>query len=221
MRRKFAILIDGGFLKKKLGSTKQAPISAQTVADFTEKIKSHPEVSELTLHRVYYYDAEPFSGIRSKPLTNKEQPINFSLNDLYKHNMELLQKLKEQPFFAVRLGEVSFRGWIVNPQILKNTEKQIDKIEIKADDIIPNIQQKGVDMKVGLDMSSLALKNHVDVIVMITGDSDFIPAMKFARQEGKQIYLFTLGQKIRPEVRAHTDLCIEENAESLPSSQSC
>lgn len=186
MRRKFAILIDGSFLKKRLGST-QAPISAQTVVDFTEKTKTHLEVSELTLHRVYYYDAEPFSGTRLKPLTNKGT-INFAQKDMYKSNMDLLRKLKEQPFFAVRLGEVSFRGWIVKPQIL-DAKKQIDKVEIKADDIIPNIQQKGVDMKVSLDISSLALKDHVDVIVMITGDSDFIPAMKFARQEGKQIYL--------------------------------
>ena len=36
-------------------------------------------------------------------------------------------------------------------------------------------------MRVGLDIASLTLKKQVEVIVLVTGDSDFVPAMKFAR----------------------------------------
>lgn len=39
-----------------------------------------------------------------------------------------------------------------------------------------DIQQKGVDMKIGLDISSLAYKKLVNQIVLIAGDSDFVPA---------------------------------------------
>ncbi len=31
------------------------------------------------------------------------------------------------------------------------------------------------------------MKRHANVIVLVAGDSDFVPAMKFARREGAQI----------------------------------
>ena len=66
-------------------------------------------------------------------------------------------------------------------------------------------------MRIGLDIAALALKNHVDVIALVTGDSDFIPALKFARREGKQVFLYTLGHSIRHEMYAHTDICVEDS----------
>lgn len=46
------------------------------------------------------------------------------------------------------------------------------------------LRQKGIDMKIGVDIASLALKGFVDKIVLIAGDSDFVPAAKLARREG-------------------------------------
>ena len=64
-------------------------------------------------------------------------------------------------------------------------------------------------MRVGLDIASLTLKKQVDIIVLVTGDSDFIPAMKFARREGTQLLLVTLGHNVVDEMREHTDLLLE------------
>ena len=80
---------------------------------------------------------------------------------------------------------------------------------------VPKNKCVNVDMRIGLDISSLSLKNQVDVIVLVTGDSDFIPALKFARREGKQVILITLGHGIRPEIYAHTDLCIKDPEHGL------
>jgi uncharacterized protein (TIGR00288 family) len=82
-------------------------------------------------------------------------------------------------------------------------------------DLIPNVQQKGVDMRIGLDIASLSLKNHVDIIALVTGDSDFIPALKFARREGKQIFVYTLGHSILPDIVTHSDICVETSAGNL------
>ena len=73
----------------------------------------------------------------------------------------------------------------------------------------PNIRQKGVDMRIGLDIASLTLKKHVEVIVLVTADSDFVPAMKFARREGAQLILVTLGHGIRDGLREHADIVID------------
>lgn len=48
---------------------------------------------------------------------------------------------------------------------------------------------KRVDMKIGLDVAWLASKGIVDRIILVTADTDFVPAMKFARREGVQVLL--------------------------------
>ena len=213
---KFAILIDAGFIKKNI-SSREDPMTAQQVVEFTDKIIKRPELTGHALHRIYYYDAEPMKGTKPKPLTGDPgEKQNFSATDLYQYNMRLLNDLKKNRYFAVRLGEVVFRGWLVMPQKLQPGGEQTS-LTVEANDLIPNIQQKGVDMRIGLDIAALTLKGHVDVVVLVTGDSDFIPALKFARREGKQTFLYTLGQRIRPEMYAHTDICIEETYDQLSS----
>jgi len=72
-----------------------------------------------------------------------------------------------------------------------------------------------VDLRIGLDIAALTLKNHVEIIALVTGDSDFVPALKFARREGKQVFLYTLGHKIYPDLYAHADMWIDESFENL------
>ena len=68
--------------------------------------------------------------------------------------------------------------------------------------------QKGVDIKIGLDLAWIALKRVVDVIVLVTGDSDFVAVMKFARKEGLKVILNPMGHSVRRELKAHADLVI-------------
>lgn len=67
-------------------------------------------------------------------------------------------------------------------------------------------------MRLGLDIASLTLKGRVGTIVLVAGDSDFVPAMKFARREGAQVWLVTLGHSVRPEMLEHSDLLIDLDA---------
>ena len=80
---------------------------------------------------------------------------------------------------------------------------------ISAQDLVPSIEQKGVDIRIGLDIASIAAKRIVDVLVLVTGDSDFVPAMKYARREGLRVYLKTMGHGVRPELKAHSDFFME------------
>lgn len=63
-------------------------------------------------------------------------------------------------------------------------------------------------MRIGLDIASLTLKQHVEIIVLITGDSDFVPAMKFARREGAQLILVHLGHDVREDLLEHSDIVL-------------
>ena len=77
---------------------------------------------------------------------------------------------------------------------------------IVAKDLVPNIEQKGVDLRIGLDIARLALCKMVDIIVVVTGDSDMVPAFKFARREGVRMYLDHMGHGVRRELKAHADV---------------
>lgn len=77
--------------------------------------------------------------------------------------------------------------------------------EIGAQDIHLELRQKGVDMRIGLDIASMTLKHQVDTIVLVTGDSDFVPAAKLARREGVEFLLDPLWQRVSDELSEHVD----------------
>ena len=201
--RTFAILIDGGFLKRKLGS-RENPLTAESVEKFVERLKDQDALRSFDLHRIYFYDAPPLRSIERKPLAGGN--IMFSETRLARDNQRLHKELRGMPFVALRMGDLRFRGWTLNAHRLPADQTELS---ITSDHLVPNVHQKGVDMRVGLDIASLALKKHVDVIVLVTSDSDFVPAMKFARREGAQLFLVWLGHKIVNEMREHADLVLE------------
>lgn len=53
------------------------------------------------------------------------------------------------PFVALRMGDLRFRGWALNAHRLPT---DMPEMRITSDDLMPNAHQKGVDMRVGLDI---------------------------------------------------------------------
>ena len=43
---------------------------------------------------------------------------------------------------------------------------------VQPGDLVPNVSQEGVDLRIGLDIARLALREMVQAIVVVTGDSD-------------------------------------------------
>ena len=158
----------------------------------------------MSLHRVYWYDAPPLDSRVAKPLQGGK--VNFGATSLARSNAELLAALCELPYVAVRRGDLVFRGWKVRQGRLPEREPTVT---LSAPDLEPNIHQKGVDMRLGLDIAALTLKRHADVFVLVAGDSDFVPAMKFARREGAQLFLVTLHHSVRADMLEHSDLVLD------------
>ena len=150
-----------------------------------------------SLHRVYFYDAPPLTKTVHAPLQGGKVDLAEFL--LAKNNQALHKAL-------VRMGDLRFRGWQFKE---KNIPKDCDQWNVTADDFQPVIQQKGVDMRIGLDIASLVLKKQVDMIAPVSGDSDFVPPIKFARREGVQIATVFLGHRVNQDLITHSDFMIE------------
>lgn len=84
--------------------------------------------------------------------------------------------------------------------------------DIHLQDLSLMMKQKGVDMRIGVDIASLAYKKQVNQIILIAGDSDFVPAAKLARREGIDFVLDPLGAKIKENLFEHIDgLNVKDN----------
>jgi uncharacterized LabA/DUF88 family protein len=77
--------------------------------------------------------------------------------------------------------------------------------ELMESDVAYEVRQKGVDMRIGLDIASLAFKRQADQIILIAGDSDFVPAAKLARREGIDFILDSMWQPVPDDLREHID----------------
>jgi uncharacterized LabA/DUF88 family protein len=124
------------------------------------------------LLRTYYYHCLPYQS----PTPTDEERLRFGTMQSF------LAMLDQQPRFTVRRGKLARRG-------------------TRADGT-PLFEQKQVDILMATDIVMLSAKHLVTEIVLVTGDSDFIPAIRVAKDEGVVVRLVHGVQRNRP----HQDL---------------
>jgi len=127
------------------------------------------------LFRAYYYDCLPFQSCAPDP----------EERDRYARKRKFLCALERLDRFTVRLGQLEQRGTDVFGE--------------------PIFEQKQVDIQLAADMAVLLTKNRVEVVVLLTGDSDLIPAVNLAKDEAVIVRLVT-GPEDCPRARRHQDL---------------
>jgi uncharacterized LabA/DUF88 family protein len=196
-----ALLLDGAFVCRQLRAELGEFPSSSQVLEYCEGLSRHRVLVGTDLLRIYFYDAPPATEKLIRPLDGRE--INFSKSIPSRQNQTLQRELEQSPNVALRLGELQKRGWKVGPRATRSLRRQARAL--CGEDFVPDFSQKGVDLRIGLDIARLSLGRLVRKIVLVTGDSDFIPAMKFARREGIQVYLDTMNQAPRHELMAHSD----------------
>lgn len=204
-----AILVDGGFYVKRayylFGDKTPEDRAAEMLTYCMRHITDNSE-GKKHLYRIFYYDCQPSSAKVTHPLTHKT--IDLSKSALYKWSNKFFEELSTKRKVALRKGELleSSGGYTIKPSILKKLINQTIAIsDLKETDFVLDIKQKGVDMKIGLDIASLAQKKLVDQIVLIAGDSDFVPAAKHARREGIDFILDPMWHTIKPSLNEHID----------------
>jgi len=117
-------------------------------------------LNEVPLLRTYYYHCLPYTS----PEPTEEQKAEYANADKFQKTLSRL------PSFTVRRGKLAYRG----------TDEAGR----------PVFEQKRVDVALATDLVMHATKRLITHAVLITGDSDFIPAVEIAQSEGVNITLF-------------------------------
>lgn len=206
---KTAILIDGGFYKKRamhLMGNLTPDARAKELRHYCYEHLKHKHNPDDELYRIFYYDCPPVNTALYHPFLKRQ--VQMSETESYKWNTEFLDLMTRQRHVAMRLGTISekYSQFVIKPNSMKKVLNGSLSIEdLTEKDFTPDFVQKGVDMKIGVDIASLAYKKQVNRIILIAGDSDFVPAAKLARREGIDFILDPMWISVRPDLFEHID----------------
>ncbi|MBF0520579.1 MAG: NYN domain-containing protein [Nitrospirae bacterium] len=206
---KVVFMIDGWFMRKRIYELKSFLYDGKNIRNYClNLLKPNEEI-----YRIFYYDTKPLEKRGHNPVTKKA--VDFSKTKVAEDQFKLFESIKRTPNFALRLGETVWENnsWAINDSKLKALLSQSITVgDLTEHDVKPIISQKAVDMKMGLDITLIAIKRLADKLIIITGDSDVVPVLKLARQEGMMVGLDCLGKNVRPVLKEHIDfLCKPQN----------
>ncbi len=113
------------------------------------------------LLRIYFYDAPPAQGVLRNPVDGSV--LDLAKTVLSAQATSLLDTIELRPNFALRKGETIVNGWRLGVKALKSMAAAPRAPTPK--DFVPNIEQKRDDLRIGLNIARLALRQLVRVIV--------------------------------------------------------
>jgi uncharacterized LabA/DUF88 family protein len=202
--KKTAILIDGGWFNKVLraeltvlipGGPPKKPAITAAVIRKNALLALDPKEEEP--FRIFYYDAFPYDRKVTNPVDGKA--VDFGSSGTFAYTTKLFDEVGQMDLVALRRGLLKPRGWTLTDTYVKNAIAATQGAPPKAPpilgstDVFFSLEQKGVDMRIGIDVATLAIKRQVERILLLSGDTDMIPAMKLARREGVQVIVVQVG----------------------------
>lgn len=209
-----AVLIDGAFFIRRHVSLCGIKDAAQVAKDLQTWSLSHlrdKTEGRRSLYRIFFYDCPPLEKKVHRPISRSA--LDYSKTPQALFRKELHAALGKTRKVALRLGKLSENSsWRIRNEPTKKLIKHFSEksetppsLQLSDDDFEYETKQKGVDMRIGLDIASLAYKRQVDQIVLFSGDSDFVPAAKLARREGIDFVLDPMWAETAPDLELHVD----------------
>lgn len=213
-----AVLVDGAFFIKRALHI-FGPLDPEVLADklhyyaclhtrnhgFKDSQNSSTK-DDNRLYRIFFYDCPPLQNKVYHPFLKKQIDMAKSERSIWR--LSLHEALRKKRKVALRLGRIDDINvtWNIDyRQIKKLCNGTMKWDSLTEEDFKMDVKQKGVDMRIGIDITSLSLKKQVTQIVLISGDSDFVPAAKFARREGIDFILDPMWAPIKSDLYEHID----------------
>lgn len=156
------------------------------------------------LYRIFFYDCPPLTKRTQFPISKRA--LDLSRTETAKSRLAMHDELLRTRKIALRLGRLNEKfGWRPKPGAVDRWVADPTSFVPADSDFEIDVVQKGVDMRLGLDIASMAFKRQVDQIIIVAADGDFVPAVKLARREGIDVVLDPMGGSAAKDLIAHVD----------------
>lgn len=206
MKKKVAIFIDWDNYRQELEAvTKQTGIKKFNYnknKDLLSSITYFVNNNEEELYRIFIYTAPPLSQsdieeelnrrkVSQEIIKNVKQKYNENktkYDSIYNKARKFIDTIPLEEYVALRKGVL--------------------KISNICEDGTISINQKQVDMLIGLDIAQLSYENRVDKIILLSKDTDIKPAIKVARINGIHTVVACFEEYpagIPKELKVHAD----------------
>ena len=203
-----AIVIDGAFFLRRFRHAfpDHDPKDPADVADgvrllalFHAQIRDKADwaykddiVESDLLYRIFFYDCAPLKKKMHRPISKRSIDLAKSDDAVFREAVHRqVQTIRK---VALRLGRLNDTSvWRLKETSTEQLVSSAGSFQPQDEDFEIDTKQKGVDMRLGLDVASMAFKRQVDQIVIVAADADFVPAAKLARREGIDVVLDRMG----------------------------
>jgi uncharacterized LabA/DUF88 family protein len=175
-------------------------------AEVMEQVSKNSLLAESRqFYRIFFYDCPPLEKRMHTPLGKRS--IDFGKSPEAVFRRELHREVLKLRKVALRLGRLNETSrWRLTEAATARLIASPATFIAVDEDFEIDTKQKGVDMRLGLDVASLAFKKQVDQIVIVAADADFVPAAKLARREGIDVVLDRMGERqAAPDLLEHVD----------------
>ena len=204
LQKDVAILVDGSFFLKRFALIFGEDKSPKEITTKLEEMVRYHLAGD-NLYRIYFYHSSPYSKTEVNPVNG--DAVDFSQSKGVLEIGSLFEELKSRRKMALRISEMPENGdWQIKPDLTKALlTGKLSLNDLTVDAVEFATAKKGGDMKIGVDIATLTLKKLVNKIILIAGDSDFVPAAKLARDEGVDFVLDPMWSPIKDELYEHID----------------
>jgi uncharacterized LabA/DUF88 family protein len=221
-----AILIDGGLFFKRVGwkfpnldphRPDDIALAVTTLANYHLAFRIGPKalfdslpqsklppIETSELYRIFFYDCPPLSKKMHLPVSKTAVDLSKTATAVFR--LAAHEQLRQARKVALRLGRLNDKvGWRLTDEAQTRLLHGQTGFDASDTDFELDVVQKGVDMRLGMDVASLAYKKQVNQIVLVAADADFVPAVKLARREGIDIVIDPMGAKPAADLIEHSD----------------
>lgn len=218
MKKKVALFIDWENFRRDIECAQKSytlNVNYNIDSDINDLIKVFLEDDE-EIYRIYFYTTPPFNleAELQKKINSEHSYRNSDSNEVRNFTPSIIKSImeSEEGKKSVKIFE--------NTSIFQHKVSSMSYVEIRygkcrlnsvqvtsRDNYKIMLEQKQVDMLMGIDISTTVFKKVADRILVFSKDTDLVPALKLARNEGARVDIANLrnGNPFPDELRFNSD----------------
>lgn len=139
------------------------------------------------------------------------QNLYYSAKNLYKAKVHFGKILEQAVAGRKLIRAIAYVIKAQNPEEQKFFEaldKQGFEVKMKDLQVFYGGMKKG-DWDIGIVMDIIRLSNKIDVVVLVTGDGDFVPLIEYLKNHGQYVEVMAFGESASTKLKEESDEFID------------